>query len=219
MRVAALLAAALAAGAAFARPPAKPQPGYQCRYERQGDFGEISADFEIPREGTATIPPFLRWETVGAPLLAPQISAAFYRSEDGRFRIENGYATISWHVWDPKRRPLTLSLQLRSRPEAPRFGQAALAGGFEQSGGPFHLNVDWSDVVSFARGARELHLVAIDRKRRVVAATPVDGTIFERAEPHILAALGEVEAIIANPAAACDYLEDLRSNDIILTGG
>jgi hypothetical protein len=218
VRIAAIQAVALTLCPLFASPPAA-QPGYHCQYERHGDYGRLSADFEIPREGRAEPPAYLRWEAATAPFPAPYVSAAFYRMADGHYRIENGYASISWHVWDPRRRPLTLSLQLRSRPEAPRFGRAALAGDFDRSGGPFSMDVDWSDVASFARGARELHLVAINRERQVVATTMIDRTIFERAEPHIIAALGEIEAIVSNPAATCEFLDDLRSNDIIVTSG
>ena len=46
---------------------------------------------------------------------------------------------------------------------------------------------------------------------------PIDPAIFTRAEPHILEGFRELEAILADPARTCTFLEDLRSNDIILT--
>jgi hypothetical protein len=215
-----LAAALLAATASCATvSPSVAQPGYECSFKRQGVFGTLSADFELPLKGQASIPPFLRWETDYGPGLAPRISAAFYRMEDGRYRTDNGYASIGWHVWDPGRRPLTLSLQLRTRPEVPKYARAVLASEFEQSGGPFHLNVEWSEVAAFARGARELHLLALDRTGKLVASAPIDPAIFTRAEAPIVEAMRELEGIVANPAPTCRYLDDLESNDIVVTSG
>lgn len=193
------------------------QPGYECRYEREGDFGKVSAQFEVPREGQPSEWPYLQWEAPDGPIKEPHVGAGFFRTADGRYRIENGYASISWHVWAPDRRPLTLSLQLRTRPEPPRYSRAALAGEFRRSGGPFGLTVDWSDLAAFARVARELHLVALDRRYRLVATAPLDPALVTRAEPHIVEAFRELEAMIADPEPNCTFLEDLRSNDIVVT--
>lgn len=214
-RIAALFATALPIAPAPAAPVAA-QPGYHCDYQQQGDYGRLSADFEVPQNGQPSPPAYLRWEAVGQAYPGPQVSAAFYRMPDGHYRIENGYAAISWSPTGLGRNPRTLSLQLRSRPEAPRYTRGAIASAFER-GGPLHLEVDWSDMAAFARGARELHVVAVDRHYRLVGTTPIDRSVFERAEPHIVTALGELERLIAHPAGTCEFLEDLRSNDVVLT--
>ena len=214
--IAAVAALALAGAQAPARPPA-PQPGYHCSYDRQGDYGSLSADFEVPRDGHAPVPAYLSWAAGGATYRDPHISAAFYRRADGHYRVDNGFAAISWWVAIPRGRTLNLSLQLRTRPEPQLYSRALLASEFERTGGPLHVSVDWSDIAAFARGARALYLVAVDRHRRVVATAQIDQSVFARAEPHIVAALSELEAIIANPAATCEFLDDLRSNDVIVT--
>ena len=214
------LAAALAVGAAacVSTAHAAVQPGYECSLERKGAFGTLSANFELPLKGQASIAPYLRWEAEFGSVTIPRLSAAFYRLPDGRYHTDNGYATIGWHVWDPRRRPLTLSLQLRTRPEPAKYARAVLASEFERSGGPFHLDVEWSEVSALARGARELHLLAVDRKGKLVATAPIDPAIFTRAEAPIVEAMRELERIIANPAPACRFLDDLESNDITVTG-
>jgi hypothetical protein len=79
--------------------------------------------------------------------------------------------------------------------------------------------VDWSDIAAFARGTRELHLVAVDRRRKLVATAPIDPTIFARVEPHIIDGFRELEMILTNPAPTCDFLDDLKSNDVVITAG
>ena len=210
-------AAALAAGSLLLSAPAFAQPGYHCVYRKDGAFGRLSADFEIPRDGQASIPAYLRWEAPRGDYRAPWVSAAFYRMADGHYRIDNGYASIAWQLPIPLRRTLTLSVQLRSRPEPPIYTRTALAGDYERTGGPIHLSVDWSDFAAFARGATELHLVAVDRHRRLVATAPVDRALVALAEPQIRASLAELEDLVADPAPRCEFLEDLRSNDVVVT--
>lgn len=60
------------------------QPGYECRYEREGDFGKVSAQFEVPRKGQPSEWPYLRWEAPVAPIKEPHVGAGFFRTADGR---------------------------------------------------------------------------------------------------------------------------------------
>lgn len=211
-----LLGLGLAACFSYAE-PAPAQAGYACSFEKEGDNGTFSANFEIPRQGPPSERVVVQWEAPVGGLGTPRISAAFYSDSAGRFSMENGYVRIGWHVHDPRRRPLTLSLQLRSRPGLPPYGRGAFASEFTRSSGPYSLAGDWSDIAAFARGARALHLIAVDRKHRLVATAPIDATVFARAEPAIAAALAEVGQIINNPGQSCAFLENLKSNDIILT--
>jgi hypothetical protein len=193
------------------------QAGYECRYEKEGAYGKLSAEFELPIDGQAALPPYLRWEGPVGSIGSPRLSAAFYRMTDGRYGLENGFASFQWDVRDRHRRTLKLSVQLRTRPEPPRYGRTALASPLQRSGGPFLLNVEWSDAAALARGARELHLVAVDRKFRLVATVPIDPTIVTGAEPHIIDGFRELEAIIADPARTCTFRDDLQGDDIVLT--
>src|SRR4051812_17752203 len=86
----------VAAGCLALVRPAAAQPGYHCDYRRQGDYGQLIADFEVPREGPASSPAYLRWEPPVGDYSAPRVTAAFYRMADGHYRIENGFASIGW---------------------------------------------------------------------------------------------------------------------------
>lgn len=193
-----------------------PDPGYSCSLEKRGDFGLITASFELSlRAGWRS--DFLTWDAGDGEFANPWITAAWYRTAERRFEMENGYVSITRHISLAKRQTLDLKLYLRTIAGAPRYPGSIMASEYERSGGPYHFRAEWSEVAALARGSPRLHLVAVDRKHKVVDDTVIDGAIFARATPHVEAAMRDLEAMIDNPSRACTFVEDLGTDDIVVT--
>ena len=194
----------------------KAEPGYSCSLEKRGDFGLISANFELSLSA-GWRNHFLNWDAGDGEFANPWITAAWFRTADGRFEMDNGYVSIMRHITVPKARALDLKLHLRTIAGAPRFKGSVISSDYQRSAGPYHLNADWSEVAALARGAPRLHLVAMDRKHKVVDDTVIDSAIFAKATPSIQAAMRDLEAMMNNPSGTCTFVDDLGTDDIVLT--
>ena len=97
------------------------------------------------------------------------------------------------------------------------FGSSRMAGKIERSGGPFHIQLDWSDAAALAAGASNLYLVARDPHNKPVDEASLDRLMFSRAEPHILSAFTEVGRMTTDPRSLCTHSDDLGTDDIVVT--
>jgi hypothetical protein len=197
----------------------KPEPGFACKIEHRGDFGVITTDFQIFDSGVASAS-YIKWDAGRGTFANPWITAAFFHRKDGSYALGYGYVSIMRHIWEhrPGRqpRPLKLSLELTTHPIL-AFGAVRMAGPLERSGGPFHLELDWGDAAALAKGSTHLYLVARNARRDVMDQVEIDRTIFARAEPHIVAAFAEAEAMARRPAEFCTHSDDLGTDDIVIT--
>ena len=201
--------------------PAKrtPEPGFACKIEHRGDFGLITADFQIMDSGE-TRPGYVKWDAGDGNFRNPWITAAFFRQKDGGYSLGYGYVSIMRHIREQRPgkppRPLKLALELTTNPVV-AFGGSRMAGKLERSGGPFHLELDWTDAAALAKGSARLYLVARNARHEVVDRIDIDRTIFGRAEPHIVAAFAEIDRMTRRPSEFCTHADDLGTDDIVIT--
>ena len=196
-----------------------PQPGYQCAYDARGAFGVVSSDFKVRSSGRID-GAYVRWDAGDGNFANPWITGAWFWRPDDRFSLDYGYVSIMRHIWEnqpgKQPRPLKLTLEL-SATNAPAMRASRLSGDLESSGGPFHLQLNWSDAAAMGRGSAHLYLIARNSSLEIVDQVEIDRAMFERAEPHIRTAFEAVERMLADPAKTCSYVEDLREDDIIVT--
>ncbi len=200
-------------------PRSSPQPGYRCNFELRGSFGVISSDFEIPVTGEG-YGAYIRWDAGDGSFANPWITGAWFKQSSGHFSLDYGYVSIMRHIWEqrPGRRPRPLTLSLELSPTiAPIMRASRLSSDFQQSGGPFHIQLNWSVVAALARGSPNLYLIARNRRFEMIDQVEVNRDVFVRAEPHLIAAFDSVERMITNPADHCLRVEDLRDDDIVVT--
>lgn len=211
--------AALLIGAAPAKKQRAPQPGYQCDMERRGDFGLVKSHVEIFDTGKVE-PGHIGWDAGDGTYRDQWFTAAFFRQPDGGYSLGSGYGAVMWHIWNerPGKRvsPLALSLELTANPN-PMPVASRIAGKIERSGGPFHLQFDWLDDAALGRGSSKLYLIARNKRREAVRQVAVDGAMFARAEPVLLAVFAEVQHMIADPGRWCTHVDDLGADDIVVT--
>lgn len=202
-----------------AAPGNAPQPGYRCHFEQRGSFGVISSDFDVRSTGERD-GAYIRWDAGNGDFANPWVTGAWFRQPDGHFSLDYGYISIMRHIWERRLgkppRPMTLSLEL-SPTIAPIMKTSRLASDLQRSGGPFHLQLNWSDVAAMARGSSNLYLIARNSRLEVVDQVGLDRTTFARAEPHITSAFETVNRMLADPSGHCSKVEDLRDDDIIVT--
>ncbi|HEY0622014.1 hypothetical protein [Sphingomonas sp.] len=210
----------LIAGEAHAAEKRKPEPGWKCALENRGPFGVISSAFEISKRPQA-LPAHLSWRDGDGTFRNPWLSAAWFRKPDGSYSLDHGYVNITRHIWKGRvgkgPRAQKLRLEIRTTLDQPRFRAAALASAVQRSGGPFHMQLYWHDLAAFARGAPRLYLVARNTKSEMVDHVEIDREIFDRAAPHVEAAMRKIEEIYAAPAKHCTHFDDLRETDIVVT--
>nr|WP_294816603.1 hypothetical protein [uncultured Sphingomonas sp.] len=207
------------APAAAGLPKRTPEPGYECKIDRRGDFGLIKTEFQIPDSGEKRAG-YIRWDAGDGQFQNPWITAAFFRQKEGGYSLGHGYVSIMRHIWarGPGKKPGTLKLRLElTTNPIMGFPSSRMTGDIERSGGPFHIQLDWSDTSSLASGSSRLYLIARNSHREVVDQVNIDRTIFSRAEPHILAAFSEADRMMNNPRAFCEHKDDLGTDDIVLT--
>lgn len=202
------------------KPPKRTsQPGYQCKIEDRGDFGLIQADFQILDSGEPHTG-YIKWDAGDGQFRNPWITAAFFRQKDGSYSLGNGYISIMRYIWDrrPGKRPgtLKLRLELTTNPTM-AFQSSRMAGDIERSGGPFHIQLDWSDAAALAAGASQLYLVARDSHHDTVDQVALDRLMFSRAEPHIRSAFSKAEKMTTDPRSLCVHSDDLGTDDIVVT--
>jgi hypothetical protein len=209
-------------------PPRVAEPGYQCRYVRHGDFGTISANFDIPRSGA---PPrgSVRWEAPdqSQPLL---FSSEWQLTRSRHFRREDGQARISAPLADDDVQSDYIDLYVRAGPEQ-RFtnpytmNDSMLDGGggliHEAWTNLWHFNTGWSEIIAFGRRYPRFYLFAVRdlalNRPVMFARFEIDPAPFLRADQPVQMALDEVERMIATPALSCAAVPDLPPPPIIVT--
>jgi hypothetical protein len=193
--------------------------GYMCVSQQSGPFGIVEASIRI-RDGEGPAG-YVKWHVVTGSITDPSISAAWFLNSERRFEIDNGYASVVWHIWqiDGRRRDPDdkLSLEFRVDDSEHRFGSARLSSPYERSGGPFYITVDWSLLYALAAGTDDLYLIAKDEENAERLRVPIDPQIFVRAQPAAIVVMRDIETKIANPASRCDRYDFGADDDIVVT--
>lgn len=215
------LSSVVTCASAFAQSAIKPppQPGYYCKAESRGNFGLIETDLAIYDAGHRQRSS-IHWDAGDGFFQNPWITASFFRRSNERFSLANGYISIMRHIWDGQRgdlsRPMKLKLELTIPPRA-RSQAPQLVGSLQESGGPFHMDLAWLAATEFVHGSSHLSLVARNKQGGIVDKAELDPAIFDRAQPHILAAFEQAERMISAPQKLCIRSDDLDASDIVVT--
>ena len=196
------------------------EEGYLCTSVDQGSFGVVSTEFELPKRGARRLG-YVKWDAGDGTFANPWITGTWHSIDGRSFDIREGQVNIMRHIFDARGQiiPHRLSLQLRASEHLPRFSRSVAASAYEGPSGPHHYRGDWTEVEALGRGSPTLHLIAIDEKRRIWDQAPVNGAIFARATPHIEAALRRAEQMFLEPEKYCEFVEDLRADDLVVTTG
>ncbi len=193
--------------------------GYTCISQQSGSFGTVEATMRI-RDGEGP-EGYVKWYVVTGSITNPSISAAWFLNSERRFEIDNGYASVVWHIWqiNGRRRDTDdkLSLEFRVDDGEHRFGSARLSSPYERSGGPFYITVDWSLLYAVAAGTEDLYLIAKDEEHAERLRVPIDPQIFVRAQPAVIEVMRDIETKIANPASGCNRYDFSADDDIVVT--
>jgi hypothetical protein len=207
------------------------EPGYQCHFETQGDFGTFSASFDVPRSGTAPRGS-LRWEAARGASQPVLLSAEWRLTRAGQLLSRGGGARLSAPLPANSTNSFYIALHVRADPKSTftnpyRMNSETMllgGGGLTNDGSNLYFfNASWRDMVDFARRHRRFYLFATRdlalNRPVIIARFEINSTPFIRADGHVREALDAVESMIANPAESCSAVDDLPPEPIIVTIG
>jgi hypothetical protein len=186
-------------------------PGYLCEIDsalRDG-VGEAWAAARLGPDGQVRE---VEWQVTRRLAQTPWLKLSVNGERFGSFVSEPAaaYASLSWMVLPAERLPsgkkrleLTTAADTATWPPAPFRSEY-------QASSLVSLDAKWADLLAFARGAGDLHVVLRARRSQSpIGRYLLIGADFQAAQDNADAALAAIAAKAANYRSDCAYTSDL----------